>query len=67
MGAGVDMGILQFGRSRLGCGHPLARRDWTACDFFRRVPTDTRGGLIIPQIPFLRHGEYHESFAKITQ
>jgi len=38
------------------CGRPLFAATLTALDFLRRVPVDTRGGSIIPQILLLRHG-----------
>jgi hypothetical protein len=33
------------------------RRDLDSFEIFRRVPIDTRGVSIIPQIPLLRHRE----------
>ena len=37
------------------------RRDFDSWKFFRRVPTDTRGGLIIPQKPIsVNHESYKE-------
>ena len=37
-------------------------RDSDSFEIFRRVPSDTRGALIIPQNPHLRHAEFHKTF-----
>jgi hypothetical protein len=43
---------------------PILAATCTAFENFRRVPTDTRGGSIIPQIPILRHGLFYKSFVR---
>ena len=40
-------------------------RDLDSLNFCRRVPTDTRGVNIIPQIPFLRYAHVEKSFLPI--